>query len=91
MLPPRYLLREAALFRLLSGDEPGTFVEIGCGGGELLVALARRGYTGVGTDISLNARAQSRKRLAEERIGACFRQRARRPEERGLHRGRRFQ
>ena len=70
MLPPRYLLREAALFRLLYGDEPGTFVEIGCGGGELLVALAKRGYSGVGTDISPNARAQSRKRLAEEHIDA---------------------
>jgi SAM-dependent methyltransferase len=70
MLPPRYLLREAALFRLLDGEKPGAFIEIGCGGGELLVALAKRGYTGVGTDISRNARGRSRKRLAEERTDA---------------------
>lgn len=68
MLPPRYLLREAAILKLLEVDGPGRFLEIGCGGGEFLVTLGRRGWSGAGTDLSVNARAQSRTRLAEERI-----------------------
>lgn len=70
MLPPRYLLREAAILSLLEGAPPGAFLEIGCGGGEFLVTLARRGWSGAGTDLSPNARAQSRSRLAEEGVSA---------------------
>ncbi|HEX4338965.1 MAG TPA: class I SAM-dependent methyltransferase [Polyangiaceae bacterium] len=68
MLAPRYLLREAVVFDLLDGAPPGSFVEIGCGGGELLVALARKGFRGIATDRSGNARRRSRARLGEEGI-----------------------
>jgi SAM-dependent methyltransferase len=65
MLLPRYLLREATVLRLI--DRPGScrIADIGCGGGEILVALSRRGHRGVGYDLSPVVRDCARQRLLE--------------------------
>jgi len=52
---PRYLLRRHLLLHLLRRCERGRFLEIGCGGGDLLIHLAKRGFEGVGLEISPEA------------------------------------
>jgi SAM-dependent methyltransferase len=68
--PPRYLLREYAVRRLLCGRRPGRFLEIGYGGGQMLVTLARLGFTGVGYEISPDAQAAAASLLASRAITA---------------------
>lgn len=64
MMPPRYLLRKATVLELLRGRKPGRFLELGHGGGEMLVTLARLGFRGVGYDLSPRAREMAGARLA---------------------------
>ena len=68
MRPPRYLLREYAVRRFLEGRQPGRFLEIGYGGGHMLVCLARLGFFGVGYDISEQARRTAQELLDAEAI-----------------------
>src|SRR6187401_2053871 len=60
---PRYLLREDVVTRHVDALRPTRIAEIGCGGGDMLVTLAERGYSGVGYDLSEVSRNHSRKRL----------------------------
>ena len=53
--PPRYLLREDAIFDILRKYPKGTFLEIGAGYGDLSDRLIRRGYTGTLSEISEDA------------------------------------
>jgi SAM-dependent methyltransferase len=53
-----------AVLRLL-GPGPGRCLDIGCGGGRLLVALAEAGWTASGVDLS-----EDQLRVAETRAGA---------------------
>jgi SAM-dependent methyltransferase len=62
--PPRYLLREHVVLALLGRLRPERVVEIGCGAGEILVTLGRRGFGGVGYDPAPEAREHARNRLA---------------------------
>lgn len=55
---PMYLLRRRMVLDLV-GERPVRFLEIGCGRGNLLVQLARRGFRGVGIEISAAARASA--------------------------------
>jgi SAM-dependent methyltransferase len=64
MLLPRYLLREDVILRSIERLAPSRVVDIGCGGGEILVTLGRLGITGVGYDPSPLARTHAVKRLA---------------------------
>lgn len=53
---PRYLLRKHNILRMvkrLSGVQ--TFVDVGCGAGELANTLGTKGYTGIGLDFSESA------------------------------------
>jgi SAM-dependent methyltransferase len=52
---PRYLLRRGIVLQALRRYEPGYFLEIGCGRGELLPWLSRLGHHGVGLEISPTA------------------------------------
>ncbi len=52
---PRYLLRRYMILHLLRRYEVGRFLEIGCGRAELMPWLARRGFEGVGLEISPEA------------------------------------
>ncbi len=47
----------------------GRVLDVGCGGGYLLEELARRGYTGVGIDLSPESVAIARARLLERGAG----------------------
>ena len=49
---PSYILRRRIILHLLRRYKPGSFLEIGCGRGELLPHLARLGFDGVGLEIS---------------------------------------
>ncbi|HUJ25949.1 MAG TPA: class I SAM-dependent methyltransferase [Myxococcales bacterium] len=64
MPPPRYLLREYALRRLLGDMKPGRFLEVGYGAGQMLASLAAWGFSGVGYDSSPQARAAAAALLA---------------------------
>jgi len=54
---PRYILRRAAILRLLATYPPGLVLEIGSGSGALLCDLAQRGFSGVGVEQSPEALA----------------------------------
>jgi len=41
---PRYLLRRSRILKMLSGVKPGSWLEIGCGAGALLLDLSQRGF-----------------------------------------------
>lgn len=60
LLTPRYLLRRNLVRHLLRRFEPGRFLEVGCGRGELLPWLARMGYEGIGLDPSPDVHAEAR-------------------------------
>lgn len=62
--PPRYLLREAAVDRMLEGAPPAPFLELGYGNGDMLVHLARKGFPGTGYDESVAARSAAAAALA---------------------------
>jgi SAM-dependent methyltransferase len=68
MKPPRYLLREAVVNRVLDESLPGRFLEIGYGNGQMLVTLARRGLTGAGYDVSSEARERAAHTLESQGI-----------------------
>jgi SAM-dependent methyltransferase len=61
---PTYVLRRAAILDWLKGYAPGTVLEMGCGPGALLHELARRGFDGVGVELSPGSR-----RVAEQLVG----------------------
>lgn len=68
MKPPRYLLREYVVKRLLKGLPRGRFLEIGYGEGNMLVTLASLGYWGDGYDFSGSAVEYAKRLLAKKGI-----------------------
>jgi SAM-dependent methyltransferase len=60
---PSYLVKRRVILDYLDCIPAGDFLEVGCGAGDLLVALNRRGYPGVGIDTSAEAVAAARERL----------------------------
>ena len=68
LLPPRYLLREDIVVRVLHGLGAKRIAEIGCGAGEIIVRLAREGLTGVAFDPSSAAREHARRRLGQAKV-----------------------
>lgn len=61
---PTYILRRAAILDWLRGYPSGRVLEMGCGPGALLHELARRGFHGVGVELSERSR-----RVAGELVG----------------------
>ena len=61
---PTYVLRRAAILDWLQGYTPGKVLEMGCGPGALLHELARRGFHGVGVELSERSRT-----VAEQLVG----------------------
>lgn len=61
---PSYLLKRKVILDFLAGTGTRTFLEVGCGAGDLLVSLARQGYRGLGIDIAEDAVAAARSRLS---------------------------
>jgi SAM-dependent methyltransferase len=54
--PPRYLLREDVVKRIMRPLARGRFLEVGCGQGQMLATLAGLGFRGDGYDRSPDAR-----------------------------------
>lgn len=52
---PRYVLRKRNIFNFLSDIEYKSYLDIGCGAGELACSLAQPGKKGTGTDFSKEA------------------------------------
>jgi SAM-dependent methyltransferase len=52
---PSYLLKRKVIIDALRTTGAATFLEVGCGAGDLLLALDRAGYRGMGIDISAEA------------------------------------
>ena len=57
---PSYLLKRKVIVDELRNTAAATFLEVGCGAGDLLLALDRSGYRGMGIDISADAIAVAR-------------------------------
>lgn len=65
---PSYLLKRKVILDFLRTIRVDDFLEVGCGAGDLLVALGARGYRGIGIDISTEALAAARQRVRDARI-----------------------
>ncbi|MDQ3123747.1 MAG: class I SAM-dependent methyltransferase [bacterium] len=52
---PRYLFRKYNILRIINRLPVKSFVDIGCGAGELACTLAEKGYKGMGIDFSGDA------------------------------------
>jgi 2-polyprenyl-6-hydroxyphenyl methylase / 3-demethylubiquinone-9 3-methyltransferase len=56
-----------------SAPRTGRFIDIGCGGGILTEAMARRGYRITGFDVSESSLAAARRHAALERVDVTYR------------------
>lgn len=65
---PSYLVKRKVILDFLRTIPVSAFLEVGCGAGDLLVALASRGYRGVGVDLSDDAVATARERVANTTV-----------------------
>lgn len=52
---PRYVLRKLNILRIIENLNFETFIDIGCGAGDLTLSIASRGKKGIGMDFSINA------------------------------------
>ncbi|WP_243371831.1 class I SAM-dependent methyltransferase [Geotalea sp. SG265] len=65
---PSYLLKRKVILDFLGTVTVDDFLEIGCGAGDLLLALAERGYKGTGIDLSDDAVLTAREKVANTLI-----------------------
>lgn len=62
---PRYICRKKVVFDFLSEIKKGTVLEIGVGAGDLVYELAKKGYKGLGIEISDEAVEISRRKISK--------------------------
>lgn len=68
---PRYLFRKLNILRMFEKISPGgTFLDVGCGAGELACTLAQNGHTGTGLDFSGKALVAAKSIRASRGIDA---------------------
>lgn len=60
---PRYLCRKSIVLDFLKDLKKGTFLEIGIGSGDLVLEIAKKNYTGMGTDLSDKSVQMTQKKL----------------------------
>lgn len=60
---PSYLAKRKAILDFLNRLKDKDFLEVGCGAGDLLCCLEKKGYTGLGVDLSADAVDVSNKNL----------------------------
>jgi len=65
---PSYLVKRKVILDFLRTVPVSSFLEVGCGAGDLLVAMAGRGYRGLGIDISAEALASARSRIQNPQV-----------------------
>lgn len=70
---PSYLVKRQVILDYLENISCGSVLEVGCGCGDLLAVLEKRGFRGMGIDISRDALDVAAKRLkgGEFRIVCC--------------------
>jgi len=70
---PSYLVKRQAILEYLPKCEGKRILEVGCGCGDLLHVLERRGYQGIGIDISEEALAVAASGLSGQsiRVACC--------------------
>lgn len=61
--PPRYLCRKRIVMNLIKELNFSNFLEIGIGAGDLIISLAKKGYTGAGIDLNNNAILECKNKL----------------------------
>ena len=61
---PSYLVKRRVILDFLKGLKPASFLEVGCGAGDLLAALEKRGFRGMGIDLSQAAREAAQQRVS---------------------------
>lgn len=66
---PRYLCRKAVVLSFLDEINKGIFLEIGTGAGDLVLELAKRGYKGLGIEISDEAAEMTGEKLKDFNSG----------------------
>jgi 2-polyprenyl-3-methyl-5-hydroxy-6-metoxy-1,4-benzoquinol methylase len=64
--PPGTLCHHEAVFDLLQKDQPGRFIDVGCGQGSIASKLIARGWRGIGVDFSPDSIEAARRELAAE-------------------------
>ena len=64
--PPGTLCHHEAVFDLLQKDQPGRFINVGCGQGSIAGKLIARGWRGIGVDFSPDSIEAARRELAAE-------------------------
>ena len=64
--PPGTLCHHEAVFDLLQKDQPGRFIDVGCGQGSIAGKLIARGWRGIGVDFSPDSIEAARRELAVE-------------------------
>lgn len=69
---PSYLLKRKIIIESLSKSSAKTFLEVGCGAGDLLLALDRLGYSGTGLEISRDAYLAASRLPLSERISVSM-------------------
>lgn len=65
---PSYLVKRRAILDFLARIPARRVLEVGCGAGDLLRALAERGYTGIGVDLSAEAVVTARQMVDPSRF-----------------------
>jgi SAM-dependent methyltransferase len=69
---PSYLVKRRVILEYLERFSQRHFLEVGCGCGDLLQTLERKGYTGVGIDLSEEAVAFANSHLQGGRVMARY-------------------
>ncbi len=67
---PSYLVKRRVMLEYLERFSSRSFLEVGCGCGDLLQALEKRGYAGIGIDLSEEAVAYANTHLRSGRVSA---------------------
>lgn len=70
---PSYLVKRRVILDFVQRLPLGRFLEVGCGAGDLLAALERRGFSGTGIDLSAAARAAARTRVSGRAVSVSDR------------------
>lgn len=70
---PSYLVKRRVILEFIDTLDACTFLEVGCGAGDLVAALAARGMRGLGIDIAADALEIARARLRSTTVSVAQR------------------
>jgi len=67
---PSYLVKRRVILEYLERSGSRSFLEVGCGCGDLLQVLEKKGYTGIGIDLSEEAVTYANTHLRSNQVSA---------------------